>query len=74
MGDKKIRGTDVRPTPGLFPPDLVFAAGVGAQRLYISQLEKLVVVRQSKGVRDSLLKRRRSGFSDREFWQALKSQ
>jgi CubicO group peptidase (beta-lactamase class C family) len=68
-----IRGTDVRPISGLFPPDLVFAAGVGSQRLYISRLEKLVVVRQSKGIRDSLLNRRRSGFSDRKFWQALKS-
>jgi CubicO group peptidase (beta-lactamase class C family) len=65
-----LAGSNVRPMPGVFPPDLVFAAGAGKQRLYISWQDKLVVVRQAAGIRESLLNRRRAGFSDLEFWKA----
>lgn len=59
------RSTDVaRGKPGL-PDDLVFAAGAGDQRLYISRSLELVVVRQAK------LGLRGGDFSDSEFLRLL---
>lgn len=49
------------------PRDLVFAAGAGKQRLYISQEKQLVIVRQATGILEALTTGERGGFSDREF-------
>lgn len=51
-------------------PDLVFAAGAGDQRLYISRQHKLVVVRQASGILQTLAGQR-SQYSDREFLSRL---
>ena len=53
------------------PQDLVFAAGAGNQRLYISWSLKLVVVRQASGIMRSITGHGRSGFSDAEFLSLL---
>lgn len=55
--------------PGV-PRDLVFAAGAGDQRLYVSRDCGLVVVRQAKGILRALLGLR-SGFSDAAFLRVL---
>jgi CubicO group peptidase (beta-lactamase class C family) len=55
--------------PGV-PPDLVFAAGAGDQRLYVSRGRGLVVVRQAKGILRAL-RGERSGFSDDAFLRLL---
>jgi CubicO group peptidase (beta-lactamase class C family) len=52
-------------------PDLVFAAGAGKQRLYVSRALKLVAVRQAEGIRAALAGGERSGFSDAEFLARL---
>ncbi|WP_419195293.1 serine hydrolase [Novipirellula herctigrandis] len=52
------------------PADLVFAAGAGKQRLYISRDAKLVVVRQAEGIIDAL-SGKHSGYSDVEFLSRL---
>lgn len=51
--------------PGV-PGDLVFAAGAGDQRLYVSRSRGLVVVRQARGILRAL-RGERSGFSDAAF-------
>jgi len=53
------------------PRDLVYAAGAGKQRLYISRERRLVVVRQAAGILEALASGERSGFSDSEFWRRL---
>lgn len=64
------RGTDDMTTTEAIPSDLVFAAGAGKQRLYVSRDAKLVVVRQGEGIVDAL-NGKRDGFSDREFMTLL---
>lgn len=64
------RGTDDMTTTEAIPSDLVFAAGAGKQRLYISRDAKLVVVRQGEGIVDAL-DGKPDGFSDREFMTRL---
>jgi CubicO group peptidase (beta-lactamase class C family) len=51
-------------------PDLVFAAGAGNQRLYVSRQLKLVVVRQATGIL-AALGGSREEFSDRELLSRL---
>jgi CubicO group peptidase (beta-lactamase class C family) len=51
-------------------PDLVFAAGAGDQRLYVSRKLGLVVARQAAGIAAALAGRR-DGFSDRELLSRL---
>jgi CubicO group peptidase (beta-lactamase class C family) len=51
-------------------PDLVFAAGAGNQRLYVSRQLKLVVVRQATGIL-AALGGGREDFSDRELLSRL---
>jgi CubicO group peptidase (beta-lactamase class C family) len=51
--------------PGV-PRDLVFAAGAGNQRLYVSRGRSLVVVRQAKGILRAL-RGEESDFSDATF-------
>ncbi|MFM1944621.1 MAG: hypothetical protein RI897_3603 [Verrucomicrobiota bacterium] len=53
------------------PSDLVYAAGAGKQRLYISQQQELVIVRQADGIPEALASGERSPFSDREFFRLL---
>ena len=60
--DKKDTG---RKNTGI-PDDLIFAAGAGKQRLYISRSLKLVVVRQALGIGKSP-KRQKGNFVDAEF-------
>lgn len=57
-------------SPGL-PNDLVMAAGAGKQRLYVVPSQDLVVVRQAEGIREALLNRDATGFSDVAFLQLL---
>jgi CubicO group peptidase (beta-lactamase class C family) len=64
--------TDVRPDEPAFPADLVFAAGAGKQRLYISRAEQLVVVRQATGILQAFADNDRGGFSDAQFWRLLR--
>ncbi len=52
------------------PADLVFAAGAGKQRLFISRDAKLVVVRQANGIIDAL-GGVAGGYSDRDFLDRL---
>ena len=59
------RNASLEGVPGV-PSDLVFAAGAGDQRLYVSRSRRLVVVRQAKGI-PRALRGERSGFSDAEF-------
>ena len=68
----QLRGaTDVRPgAPGI-PDDLVMAAGLGKQRLYVSRSSKLVVVRQADGLLRALLRGDRTGFTDEGFLSRL---
>jgi CubicO group peptidase (beta-lactamase class C family) len=72
--DKKLRSSipqlaagteDLWGIPGI-PDDLVFAAGAGKQRLYVSRARRTVIVRQAGGVLQSLAGDR-GGFSDVEF-------
>jgi CubicO group peptidase (beta-lactamase class C family) len=56
--------------PGV-PRDLVYAAGAGKQRLFVSRSLNLVVVRQATGILQSLAGQRRSEFSDAEFLSLL---
>jgi CubicO group peptidase (beta-lactamase class C family) len=51
-------------------PDLVFAAGAGNQRLYVSRKLELVVARQATGILESLAGSR-DDFSDRELLSRL---
>ncbi len=51
-------------------PDLVFAAGAGNQRLYVSRKLQLVVARQATGILESLAGSR-DDFSDRELLSRL---
>jgi len=55
------------------PADLVYAAGAGKQRLYVSRRQRLVVVRQAAGVLEALAGGERSPYSDLEFWRRLGS-
>jgi CubicO group peptidase (beta-lactamase class C family) len=64
-------GTDDLTTAPLVPRDLVFAAGAGKQRLYVSRQKHLVVVRQAGGILEALANGERGGFSDREFLDRL---
>ncbi|MBM3129505.1 MAG: serine hydrolase [Chloroflexi bacterium] len=64
-------GTDLARSITGIPRDLVFAAGAGQQRLYVSRSANLVVVRQATGILESLAGTRRSGFSDAEFLSLL---
>ncbi len=65
-------GNDISPDARSVPLDLVFAAGAGKQRLYISRAQELVVVRQAEGIREALGRREVDGFSDAEFWRLLR--
>jgi hypothetical protein len=56
--------TGTKPLAGAVPADLVMAAGLGKQRLYISPAERLVVVRQGR-LNDNR-------FRDAEFLSALR--
>ncbi|MEW5869766.1 MAG: serine hydrolase [Chloroflexota bacterium] len=56
--------------PGI-PEDLVFAAGAGKQRMYVSRQLNLVVVRQAEGILASLTGLQRSQFSDAQFLRVL---
>jgi CubicO group peptidase (beta-lactamase class C family) len=56
---------------GLRVKDLVFAAGAGNQRLFISRELKLVVVRQADGILGALGGRDETGWNDREFLARL---
>jgi CubicO group peptidase (beta-lactamase class C family) len=51
--------------------DLVFAAGAGNQRLFISRQLKLVVVRQADGILGALGGNDQTGWNDREFLARL---
>ncbi len=51
------------------PKDLVRAAGAGGQRLYISQAEGWVIVRQATGILEAL--DRGTGFNDQAFLSLL---
>ncbi len=62
--------TDFWRYPDDFPSDMVFAAGVGNQRLYISWERNMVVVRQAEGIMGALMGRRLS-WSDTAFWRLL---
>lgn len=62
--------TDDMTTTEKIPSDLVFAAGAGNQRLYISREAGLVVVRQAQGIVEAL-DGKPNGFSDREFLTLL---
>ena len=53
------------------PADLVFAAGAGYQRLYVSREMGLVVVRQATGILAALSGESRSDFSDAVFLSLL---
>lgn len=53
------------------PRDLIFAAGAGKQRLYVSREKQLVVVRQATGILEALATGERGGFSDRDFLRRL---
>ncbi len=52
-------------------PDLVFAAGAGNQRLWISRQLKLVVVRQADGILVAMGGKDQTGWNDREFLARL---
>lgn len=52
-------------------PDLVFAAGAGNQRLFISRSLKLVVVRQAEGILAALGGNDATNWNDREFLARL---
>jgi len=60
-------GTDDLAALPLVPRDLVFAAGAGKQRLYVSRQQRFVIVRQAGGIVEALANGERGGFSDREF-------
>jgi CubicO group peptidase (beta-lactamase class C family) len=64
-------GLDDLTTEPAIPRDLVFAAGAGKQRLYVSREKHLVVVRQATGILEALANGERGGFSDREFLHRL---
>jgi len=51
--------------------DLVFAAGAGKQRMFVSRAMNLVVVRQATGILQVLAGQRRPTFSDAEFLSLL---
>jgi CubicO group peptidase (beta-lactamase class C family) len=53
------------------PADLVYSAGAGKQRLYVSRTRNLVIVRQAAGIIEALAGGERSPFSDREFFTLL---
>ncbi|MHB1307743.1 MAG: serine hydrolase domain-containing protein [Limisphaerales bacterium] len=56
------------------PTDLVYAAGAGKQRLYLSRARDLVVVRQAGGVMEAMMTGDRGGFSDSAFLRMLLSE
>ncbi len=64
------RGSDLLREGKGIPDDLVFAAGAGKQRLYVSRSLNLVVVRQAGGIGRALAGQE-SGFSDMEFLGCL---
>lgn len=53
------------------PDDLVFAAGAGKQRCFISQDGKFVVARQASGVVEAVVGRAQRGFTDAQFLKLL---
>lgn len=65
------RATDVSRDEPTIPRDLVFAAGAGKQRLYVSRAAKLVVVRQASGINEAMSGGDSGGFTDKGFWRAL---
>lgn len=67
----QVLGVEDMAEGSVVPPDLVYAAGAGKQRLYISRQRRLVIVRQAAGVLEALAEGERSGFSDVEFWRRL---
>ena len=66
-----ILGVEDLAAESAVPRDLVYAAGAGKQRLYISRQRGLVVVRQAAGILEALAGGERSAFSDCEFWRRL---
>jgi len=62
--------TDFWHHPDAFPEDMVMAAGMGDQRLYVSWEQNIVVVRQAEGIVGAMLGRRLS-WSDVQFWRLL---
>jgi CubicO group peptidase (beta-lactamase class C family) len=65
------RGSDEMWSVDGIPKDLVFAAGAGYQRLYVSRSARMVVVRQAEGILDVRNGGGRSGYSDRDFLSRL---
>jgi CubicO group peptidase (beta-lactamase class C family) len=65
------RATDLVGAKTALPGDLVFAAGAGDQRMYVSRQHKLVIVRQATGILEALLGGRRQDFSDTELLSRL---
>ncbi|TWU56985.1 Beta-lactamase [Rubripirellula tenax] len=63
-------GSDDLTNTTKIPSDIVFAAGAGKQRLFISRDAKLVVVRQADGIVDAL-DGKRDSYSDLEFLSRL---
>lgn len=63
------RGTDNKDT--LRTPDLVFAAGAGNQRLFISRKLKLIAIRQADGILAAIGGNDATGWNDREFLARL---
>jgi len=55
----------------IIPRDLIFAAGAGKQRLFVSREKELVVVRQATGILEALAAGERGGFSARKFLRKL---
>jgi hypothetical protein len=53
------------------PRDLVYAAGAGKQRLYVSREMRLVAVRQAGGILEAMASGERSEFSDRTFFRLM---
>lgn len=53
------------------PSDLVYAAGAGKQRLYVSRERSWVIARQAGGITEALAGGERSPFSDSEFFRIL---
>lgn len=65
------RATDLVGAKTPLPTDLVFAAGAGDQRMYVSRQHKLVIVRQATGILEALFGGRRQDFSDTELLSRL---
>lgn len=70
-GLARFRNNDGDKKDGLRVPDMVFAAGAGNQRLFISRKLKLVALRQADGILAALGGNDQTGWNDREFLARL---